>query len=42
VTSSETRAQLGAAGRRRVERDFTWQRAADAVLEIHKEVAAAP
>jgi phosphatidyl-myo-inositol dimannoside synthase len=39
TTAPELRAQLGGAGRKRVERDFTWQRAADAVLDIHREVA---
>lgn len=42
ATSPALRAELGAAGRRRVLRQFTWDRAAQAVLAIHAEVARQP
>jgi phosphatidyl-myo-inositol dimannoside synthase len=42
ATSAELRTRYGAAGRQRTERDFTWQRAADAVLAIHAELANSP
>lgn len=37
--SPEKRKQMGAEGRERVLRWFTWERAAQAVLKIHKELA---
>jgi phosphatidylinositol alpha-1,6-mannosyltransferase len=40
--SPALRAQLGAKGRSRVERQFSWQRAADQILAIHSELASQP
>jgi glycosyltransferase involved in cell wall biosynthesis len=40
IEAPELRAQLGAAGRARVEREFDWERKIDRILEIYASVAA--